>query len=287
MKPLLMRHVQASNGSFKVWANGSPYMHNPWHYHPECELTFIQEGKGTLYIGDRMIEYSANDFILLGPNLPHEWRSDYEESPDYHSRSLAIHFNRDLFGSGFYQLPEVSSINMILDKANRGLKIENPKTKAKVKKKLVKLYSSEGISRICKLLDILDVISRSPGLSYLASSSFTNATDYSQSKRLNIVYDYVKENFRNPISIREVAQLINMIDSSFCRYFKERTNKSFIAYLNEVRIGYACRLLLEGELNISQVAYESGFSNISNFNKNFKNIKSITPSQFIKEYRKE
>jgi len=286
MKPILMRHVESSSGSFKVWSNGGPYVHNPWHYHPECELTFIQKGKGTLYIGDRMLDYGEDEFILLGPNLPHEWRSEITDNPDNHSRSLAIHFNKDLFGQSFYQLPEVATINQVLSKAERGLKIENSKTKSIIKKKLSKLYTSVGIKRVCKLLEILDVIAKSPDTTFLASSSFTSATDYSQSRRLNKVYEHVKNNFKRPITIMEVANTINMTESSFCRYFKERTNKSFISYLNEVRIGYACRLLLEGEISISQIAYESGFSNISNFNKHFKNIKSVTPTKFVNEYKR-
>lgn len=284
MKPILMRHVEARNESFKAWKNGDPYIHNPWHYHPEYEIAYIHRGKGTLFVGDTMVDYDNNEIILLGSNLPHEWRSEINKEPDLYSETVSAHFKRSFIGESFYDLSEVSRLNDLLEKSSRGVRVNDSFTKTYIKEKLLVLPETLGLKRIIKLLQILHKISESPGLTYLSSNSFTNSFDSSQDHRINKVYEYVMKNFQNSVSISEVAELVTMTNTSFCRFFKERANKSFISYLNEIRVGYACKLLLEGELTVSQISYESGFGNVSNFNKQFKKIKMITPTEYIEEF---
>src|SRR5690606_24092060 len=153
--------------------------------------------------------------------------------------------------------------------------------KLQLKKVIDELLEAQGAPKIYKILEILHLISQCPKLTYLSSNSFADSIDQSQDHRINQVYAFVMKNFTRPITIEEMATLINMTPTSFCRFFKDRTHKQFVQYLTEVRIGYACRLLLEGELSISQVAYASGFGNLSHFNKQFKNIKQMTPTQFV------
>lgn len=281
MKPLLMRHSEPLNESFKIWRNGNPYRHNPWHYHPECEITYIYKGKGLLFIGDKMVDYGKDELILIGPNLPHEFRSDVTETPDLHSRSVSIHFNQYFLGEYFYRLPEMALIADLLAKSTQGIRINDNSIKNQLKKVFNKLLEAEGAPKIYKILEILHIISQCPKLTYLSSNSFVDSIDQSQDHRINQVYAFVMKNFTKAIAVEEMARLINMTPTSFCRFFRDRTHKQFVQYLTEVRIGYACKLLLEGEFSISQVAYTSGFGNLSHFNKQFKNIKQMTPTQFI------
>jgi AraC-like DNA-binding protein len=281
MKPILMRHIEATNESFKAWKNGNPYMHNPWHYHPEVEITHIIRGEGVLFIGDRILEYKPNELVMIGSNLPHEWRSDIAREEDYYSECIAVHFNKQFPGDGFYEIPEAMPINYLFELSLRGVKINDEHTKQLVKKKLLLLIGTKGIERISLLLSILHLIVSCPDIELLSSSGFLSSINERQNQKINQIYKYVINNFKNEISMETIASQVNMTPTSFCRFFKKRTAKSFIQYVNEIRVGYACKLLLEENHNVSEVAYESGFENISNFNKQFKKIKDITPSQFV------
>lgn len=276
-----MRHIESTHESFKTWQNANPYVHNPWHYHPECEITYINKGRGVLFIGDRVLNYKEDTLIFIGPNLPHEWRSDNKEEPDLFSLSTAVHFNISFPGNEFYKIPEANLINQLMELSCRGIKVQNKNSKRKVKKKLLLLLTTEGIERINILFSILNHIAVCPQKEFLSSQSFVTSIGEGQHQRMNQVYKYVMANFKEQISVKHLAEKVNMTDTSFCRFFKKRTNKPFIQYLNEIRVGYACKLLLEENYSISQIAYECGFGNLSNFNKQFKKIKKMTPSEYI------
>ncbi|MEO5999851.1 MAG: AraC family transcriptional regulator [Chitinophagaceae bacterium] len=281
MKPVLMRHIETTNESFKAWRNGNPYLHNPWHYHPEVEITFITRGEGILFIGDKILNYKQNEVIMIGSNLPHEWRSDINQEKDYYSECIAVHFNKYFPGEDFYKIPEAAPINNLYDLSLRGIKVNDETDKKFIKEKLLNLIETTGIERINILFSILNRIASCSDIELLSSSGFFSSINENQTYRMNLIYKYVINNFKNQVSIDLVAQQVNMTATSFCRFFKKRTTKSFIQYINEIRVGYACKLLLEENQSISEIAYESGFENISNFNKQFKKIKNITPSQFI------
>ena len=281
MKPVLMRHVETPpDDSFKSWENACPYLHNPWHYHPECEITYVNRGSGVLFIGDQVLNYKQDTLIMIGPNLPHEWRSDSKENPDFHSQTFAVHFNKNFPGPDFYKIPEAAAVNQLFEQSVRGIQVKDEHTKQIVKEKLVQLLSTRGLERISLLFSIFDHIVSCDNLELLSSLVFVNSIDEGQNHRMNQIYKYVMSHFKDQISVEEIAEEVHMTTTSFCRFFKQRTNKSFIQYVNDIRIGYACKLLLEGDYNISQIAYESGFENLSNFNKQFKKIKNLTPRQF-------
>lgn len=278
-----MRHVETTHDSFKSWENHCPYLHNPWHYHPECEITYINKGRGVLFVGDQVLDYDKDALIFIGPNLPHEWRSDIKETPDFYSQTFAVHFNKDFPGQDFYKIPEATSVNRLLEQSVRGIKINDEHIKKEVKNKLLLLLKTKGIERISILLSILNNLALCENMELLSSRIFVSSIDEGHNHRMNQVYKYVMEHFRDEISVEQIAKEIFMTTTSFCRFFKKRTNKSFIQYVNDIRIGYACKLLLEQNHNISQIAYESGFENLSNFNKQFKKIKCVTPSKFVSQ----
>ncbi|MEO6869255.1 MAG: AraC family transcriptional regulator [Ginsengibacter sp.] len=287
MKPILMRHVETTNESLKAWVNANPYMHNPWHYHPESELTFIEEGTGVLFVGDNVTTYCKNDLILIGSNLPHEYRSSKKETPDLLSKSMSLHFKNNFPGQDFYKIPEAKIIFQILEQAKTGIKFNDPVAQKKVKKKMTKIFRTKGIDRINILFSILEMIAFSPKQEYLSSQSFVDSINEGQDEKMNRIYKYIMANFKEQISIDHLALEVNMTKTSFCRFFKKRTKKSFVQYVNEIRIGYACKLLYTESYNISETAYESGFENISNFNKQFLKIKKRTPSQLLAHFSKK
>lgn len=287
MKPILMRHVETTTESFKAWTNSNPYTHNPWHYHPECELTAIDEGKGVLFVGDNVTNYEKNDLILIGPNLPHEYRSSIKETPDFLTKSTSIHFRKDFPGDDFYKIPEAKIISHILEQSKRGIKFNDPIAQKKVKQKLSNITQAKGIERINVLFSILEIMAYSEEHEYLSSQSFIDSIEEDQDQKMYKIYKYIMANFKEQISIDHLASEVNMTKTSFCRFFKKRTNKSLVQYINEIRIGYACKMLYTETYNISEAAYESGFENISNFNKQFMKIKKKTPSQILAQFANE
>ncbi|HRN56711.1 MAG TPA: AraC family transcriptional regulator [Agriterribacter sp.] len=276
-----MRHIETTTQSFKAWRNASPYMHNPWHYHPELEITAIVKGKGVLFVGDNIMNYGENELFLFGSNLPHEWRSDFKHDTDFYSQSIAVHFKKNFPGINFDQLPEAVTLTKLFEQSLRGIKIGDPSIIDFIKEKLSLLIETDGIERISLLFTILNSIASSSKLELLSSPGFVHSFGAGENQKIIEAYKYMIANFKNHISLEEVAQQLNMTSSSFCRFFKKSTNKSFIQYLNEIRIGYSCKLLIENDYNISEAAYESGFENISHFNKQFKTILNLTPTEFI------
>ncbi len=278
-----MRHVEVVNESFKAWRNARPYMHNPWHYHPEYEITFINRGRGTLLIGDAVLDYDNNSLVLLGPNIPHEWRSSMTEQPDMSSHSMAVHFRMNIFGHVFCNIPEMATINDFLEQSLRGITVKDPDVIRTVKLKLNQLLQTTGIERIGLLLSILNIMSNAKELYYISSNNFVNSVHEDHDNRISFVQKYAMANFRKQLSVEQMAAEVFMTPTSFCRFFKKRTNKSFIQYVNEIRIAYACKLLYEEDLRISNIAAECGFDSLSHFNKQFRKIKSVSPRQFVRQ----
>ncbi|GAB1462155.1 AraC family transcriptional regulator [Pedobacter sp.] len=277
-----MRHVTCVDNSFKAWENGNPYIHNPWHFHPECEITYIEKGEGVLYVGDTAVDYEDNMLLVFGPNLPHELRAKNKIIPDNYSKTYSIHFYKDFMGTRFLELPEILPVVKLLENATRGIAIYNSPVIDMFKSLMQELLIATGVRRVTTLLNILELIAAdTTNITLLSSPVFGQAKVSGQDTRVNSIYKYVMENFKDQISLERLSEEFCMTPTSFCRFFKKRTSKSFIEYLNEVRVGYACKLMLEGHFTIAQVAYESGDLNLSNFHKQFKKIKKTTPSQFI------
>jgi AraC-like DNA-binding protein len=286
MKPVLMRHVEAVSESFKAWKNASPYVHNPFHYHPEIEITCIVKGKGSFILGDQVIPYSDGELILIGPNIPHEFRSEAIEIPDYFTQSISVHFVKNFLGLGLFEIPEAVFIKQLLEQSERCIRVTDISVKEIIQQGLLKLTESKGIERVSWLLQILNTVSTTAQIEILSDDGLMDTTGEGQNSRINLVFRYVIDNFKSQISITEAAKLVNFTNTSFCRFFKQRTHKSFVQYVNEIRIAHACKLLVEGNYSINRIASESGFDNISNFNTQFKKIKLITPSQFIETVKK-
>jgi AraC-like DNA-binding protein len=286
MKPILRKVDNGYNYSFSVREDICPYFDSHWYYHPEVELTLIRKSSGMLFVGDSVERFNEGDVILMGSNLPHLWRSDdeyFNHDPGLQVEAVVIHFMEDFWGPGFLELSELKSIKNLLKKSRRGIRIQG-ETKRILNTKMEMILHARDVQRIEYLLSMLYLIAASDEYELLSSVGFMLPADLINSERINRIYNYTFNNFQNEITIREVAEAANISPNYFCRYFKSQANKTYWQFLLEVRIGYACKLLLENKLNVSEICYTCGFNNLSNFNRQFKSIVHKTPLLYQKEY---
>ena len=251
-----------------------------WHFHPEMELVLILESTGTRFIGDSVSKVCAGDIILLGPDLPHMWLKDpeyFKPNSSLKARAIAIHFTKDFLGKDFFYKTEFQKINQLLRKAELGLKFNNINQKLLDRLKTLDQFSS--FERTLRFLEILNALSYE-SFSQISSSTYLKNIQSSKNQELNKVYEYIFKNFKNQIALEDVASLIPMNTSAFSRFFSKVHKKSFTRYLNEIRIGYACKMLMEQYYPITIICFESGFNSLSNFNKQFKIITGKTPSEY-------
>ncbi len=284
MKPILRKINPALDYSFSVREDLRPYLYNHWHYHPEIELTLIRKGRGMRLVGDSVEPFNDGDLVLLGGNLPHYWRSDpiyFQELPGLRIEAVAIHFKEDFWGEQLLGLPEFKHIRELLLLSKRGLRI-NGETHKIISVMMENSLHAEGTERITLLISMLQIIASSKEYQTLSGVGFAKSYELKQTDNINAIYNYTFDHFQEKISIEEVAAIANVSPHSFCRYFKTRTLKTFWQFLLEVRIGYACKLLIEDDMSISQICYSCGFNNLSNFNRQFKAITQMTPSQYLK-----
>jgi len=281
MKPAKLSIPNLATNSFNVRKEVIPNVNNRWHCHPEVELICFHQGKGTQFVGDSIGRFQPGDIVMVGADLPHYWR--FEQS--YRTKSgqtfsTVIHFGEGFLGERFLDLPEAKSIKDLLSRARRGLLIRGSDSST-IASLIEKVYRAEGIRRITALLDCLASIAGIKHPTLLSSLGFKHEFSGSEEERLNIIYEYSLKNFRNRVVLAEVAELVNLTPTSFCRYIKSRTGKSYSAFLKEIRIGYACKLLLENRHSVKQVCFEAGFHNFTTFHEAFKTVVGKTPKDYV------
>jgi AraC-like DNA-binding protein len=278
---LLLEEIQIkSEHSFRSKIDVLPHIQVPWHYHPELELIYIEKSKGTLIVGDCVDTFNDGDLIFIGPNTPHVMQNEeayYQKNPDLKAIAWVVHFKEDSFGKEFFLIPEMQQIRKFLANSFQGVRI-NGATKNKIIDHLQQLHSSDKSLRVIILLQILQILANSQELEFLATKGFVESFRQKDEKLLRI-YEYVSNNFHQKIELEMAAKIANMSKTAFCRFFKNKTQKTFSEFLNEIRINYAKKLLAEGKLTVSQIAYECGFNSPSYFNKQFKAFTGKSPLQ--------
>lgn len=285
MKPVFLKVSNSLETSIDIRHEIAPYFKNPWHFHPELELTLILESSGTHFIGNSISAFYKNELTLTGPNLPHFWRCDpiYYQKGHLKAEAIIVRFSECFLGTGFFFLPEMHHVNNLFRISRRGLKIFGA-TKEQTAKMMGDMMQMDGAERIIALLQILNLLANSSEYKILSSIGFVQTYETSDIERINNVYTFIMENFTHPIELKDVASVANMNPAAFCRYFKAKTGKTFTQFLHEIRIGHACKILIEGKFNVSQVCYESGFQNQSYFIKQFKKITQQTPLQYQNQH---
>lgn len=286
MRPQLLKVSKEPRHSFSVRRDLVPYVNNRWHYHNELELIHFKKGEGTQFIGDNIRRFKAGDVVLVGSGLPHYWRFDdcyFQENSNLNADIRVAHFCEDFWGMHFLQLPENVSVKTVLEKAKRGIQI-NGKTRHKVAELLESLLHIDGSRRILLLIEALSLIADCKQIELLSSIGFKHDFADAENDRVNAIYEYSLKNFKRAIQLEEIAAIANISPNSFCRYFKSRTRKTYSQFLIELRIGHACKLLIENNLCIKQLCYESGFNNFTSFHKYFKLITGKSPLCYQKEF---
>lgn len=288
MKVLPTEISPGINNFFSLTEKEDDFFKAPFHYHPELELVYIVESFGKRIIGDNTGTFNEGDMVFIGSNLPHAWISDEifrSKNTPHDPKAIVLYFNKNIFSQGFYEIKEAIKLNELFKAAEKGICV-NGKTKAVIEIKLKALLHKEDFEKIIGLFEILHILSQSDDMSFVVSDGYASQLKHAKTDRLAEVYKYVEQNFKDNISLSIISGISNLAPQSFCRLFKKRTGKSFVAYLNELRVKQACKYLAETDWTIAEIAYNSGFKTVSNFNKLFKSVTGSSPTIYKAGYNK-
>ncbi|EAS19149.1 transcriptional regulator, AraC family [Flavobacteria bacterium BBFL7] len=251
-----------------------------WHFHPEIELVFVDEGQGKRHIGNHMSYYNDSQLLLIGSMLPH---IGYTDRPN-HGSELLVQFLPNFLGNGFLNVPEMEPIKHLFERAKNGLLFKK-KTQAQLGAKIHRLYTLKGFARTLLLLEILNELAITDDYEILNAESFTFETEVQDNSKTEIIYKYINQNFQNHIPLEEIASQVSMTVPAFCRYFKKTSGKTFTKIVNEYRVVHATKLLSETQLSITDICFDSGFNNFSHFNKIFKEFTGKSASKYRRELK--
>ena len=276
MKVLPFKIPRPEQDGLIFQADYTSLFYDKLHQHEEIQISLILEGEGTLVIGDSINHFEKNDLLIIGSNLPHVFKSD--ETATTVSHMLTVFFTKSSFGNHFFELEELKDLQPFFKRAKHGFKATSH---IKIIKKLfLQLEDASKFRRFLILLELLKITSKSQSKS-LSSFIYDKKYTDNEGHRMRNVLEFTMNNFEKEIRLNTIAEIANMTKNAFCKYFKKRTNKTYVQFLNEFRIEHASKLLISNkDFSIIQIAEASGFNNISNFNKQFKAIKKINPSEF-------
>jgi AraC-like DNA-binding protein len=253
------------------------------HSHENFELNYITSGSGKRIVGNSIMGYAAGDLVLLGPDIPHCW-DVLEPGKENTSECIVTHFYEKIISSDFFNIPELEEVVALLKSASYGIWFRGPKTE-KVGLALKKMVNVKGLELYLELLKVFYLLLQIEDRLILALPSslpkFYDRNQYQISK----VYEYVFKNIQKGIVLKDAAAIVFMEPGSFCRYFKKKTNQTFMDFVKNVRIGIAAKLLAETDKQITQICYECGYKNLANFNLYFKGIMKKTPSEYRKDFK--
>jgi AraC-like DNA-binding protein len=286
VKPVFEQTPRAQWESFHCEVVRGDSYHAAWHFHPEYQLTLVIRSSGHRLVGDHIAPLHAGDLVLVGANLPHVWQQDENRNgystPAVHA--VIVRFLETFAGKDFLEIPEMEPVLRLLRRSGRGLQATG-KTREIVAEKMRKLPDLEGLERIGGLLSVLDTLARSKELKAIASPDFLPTLDRSDQERMRRVCNYINTHLTGSIDRAKVAREAHLSEGAFSRFFKLRTGKTLPQFVNELRIGRACRLLVDNEAKITEVAFECGFPNLANFNRRFLEITGFSPRSYRGQFR--
>lgn len=285
MKPLPFKIPRSTHHSLRRQTDDQAFFYDRLHYHPEWQITLILKSEGTLFVGNGMHRFKEGDIFCFGSNLPHLFKNDplYYSAESPGARSFSIFFDLHSFGQEFFNLPELKAVKSMLFQANKGISFPSEST-SDLANRLTGLAAQEGFPLLLQFFDLLEQLSQHKPWQFLSNMAYDRAQAESAGKRMDEVLQFIFKHYDRSISIKEAAEAANLSVPAFCKYFKLHTRKTFISYLNEVRINAACKLLIDEDFSIGQIAYRVGFNNLSNFNRQFKKLKGLTPSAYQQVY---
>jgi AraC-like DNA-binding protein/uncharacterized cupin superfamily protein len=252
-----------------------------WHYHGYYEISFITEGTGKRFVADSLDEFQPGDLVFLGPNIPHTWVVDKEQYTTGKRKleMVYVQFYDAALGQEMLALNEFSNAEKALSIATRGLRIEG-NTLNEASNLMLQMPYANKFERYILFLELLNVIGKSDEITPLASKEYINKKFQTDNKRIQTIYEYLMENYRGDIDLQKLASLVSLAPGSLCRFFKMQVGKTIFEYLNIIKVEFACKLLMNKELSVADVAFDSGFNNLSHFNKQFREITGITPLKY-------
>ncbi len=251
----------------------------PIHFHPEYEINFIKNAKGAKrIIGDHIGEIGQMELVMVGPNLYHGWEN-FKNSQDDALHEITIQFPKELFGGELIDRNLLTPLKELFQNAHRGI-LFSQETIASIEPKLFALSQKRGFDSFLQFQSLLYDLAISRDQQLLTNMSFLRQNDFHNSDRIESIYTYIKDNYSKKIMLEDAASHVNMTVVSFSRLIKQRTGKSFVDFVNEIRLGYATRMLIESNKSIGEICFACGFNNISNFNRIFKKRQNCTPSEF-------
>ncbi len=262
----------------------TPYLDSPFHFHQHCELVWVEESYGIRIVGDNVSSFEAGELVFMGPNVSHIYQNDavFLKNSGLRARATVIYFPPDFLLNLSDEDSVIRPAQELIRRATRGLKFFG-ETHKQVTGILAGISEKDGLKKILKILSAIDILSQSNEYKYLASLSYKNDFEEKDSFRLGAAFAFLMKNYQRNISLAEVSAECNMTPTAFCRFFKSRTQKSVFQFLNELRIGNACKLLLNDKYTVADACYQSGYNNLANFNKFFKVVKGVTPTEYRKQ----
>lgn len=289
MKPVFAKVLEGMGSDVFVTREiNRPYFSTEFHFHKECQITYIVKSNGRRMIGDNLDTFMCDELTFIGSDLPHVWHNDHQElNINQTAASLALYFNPDRLVNALSHFFNTSKLEHIISISQRGL-LFHGNVKTEIKNILYKMVHSEEIPKTILLLELFQKIVNATNNDYtfLSSAGYTNTYIVKDNDKIDKIFRHVFENFSKDINLEEVSKIANMTKHAFCRYFKTRTQKTFIQFVNEVRISQACKLINDEKNQIGNIAYDCGYNSLSNFNKIFKKIKGCTPSDYKNNFIK-
>ncbi|HEV7378237.1 MAG TPA: AraC family transcriptional regulator [Dyadobacter sp.] len=286
MKAPIHKNIESQVRTVTVQELKESHFDPNWHFHPHYQLFTVLEGTGKRLIGDSIHTFEPGDTVFLGPDIPHLWRSDsdyFNADSGLTTRGIVLYFQEDFLGKDFLDRPEMLALKQLMIDSKRGIAYKGA-LRDHLRAELEGMLHEEGFQSVLRLMTLLNRLSHEEGGTPIASYGYVNTYKISETERMQKVHSYVLQHFAQEIRLGDVASLAGMSEAAFCRYFKARSNKTFIDFVNEIRIGHACKLLLEDQWTIAQIAYDSGFDSLSNFNRNFKRYIGHTPREYKGNY---
>ncbi|WP_169540093.1 AraC family transcriptional regulator [Niabella aurantiaca] len=288
MKPVFAKVMEDLKGEVYAFRSFDlPFFSTEFHFHRECQLVYVMQSEGKRIVGDSVEDFSGDELILLGSDIPHVWHNDNryfsgEAARKINARSVALFFHPDRLIALLSRFMSTVKLEGVLNRSQQGMKFTGSE-KERIRQLLLGMATQDELNRFVSLLRIIEQLVASKEYELLAGDGYTNTYQAKDSQRVDKVFRYIFDHFGDDIRLEDAAALVHMNKQAFCRFFKSRTQKTFVEFVNDVRISHACRMMTSGDHTIGALAYECGFNSISNFNRFFKTLKRMTP----REYRKK
>lgn len=287
---LLHENLNLDRGSpVKIKWCDYDYFKFPLHFHNEYEIVYILKSTGTRFVGNSIQPYSAGDLVLLGSSLQHMYRSApeyYKNDKDLRVHAITLQFSKDFFDHAISNYPEFNNIKKLLLKSKRGIYFHK-NANQRIRSKITRALDLTGLPLLLECLQILSLMSTTNKISLLNREDSESTSEFIEADaRLVKVLSFIKREYNRQLTLKEIAGVAGMNQSAFCRFFLTKTGKTCTEYIHSLRINYACKLLLEGKWTITEICYECGFNNISNFNRQFKRTTKHSPTDYLREFNK-